>query len=69
MIDCESGTSAAPKQPWASRNSTISPSDCAAPQSIEVTVKPASETTKRFRRPKRAASHPTGAVMIAAAMM
>ena len=44
-------------------------SDCAAPHSIEATVKPTTQAMNRFLRPKRAASQPTGAVMIAAATM
>jgi threonine dehydratase len=36
------------------------------PHIIEVTVKPTRQAMKRFLRPNRAASQPTGAVMIAA---
>ena len=42
---------------------------CAAPQSSEATVKPAAAMMKTFFRPKRTASQPDGAVMIAAATM
>ena len=38
------------------------------PQSMEVTVKPTRQAMNRFFRPNRAASQPTGAVMIAAIM-
>ena len=37
------------------------------PQSIEAMVKPATEMTMTFFLPKRDATQPTGAVMIAAA--
>ena len=68
MVACDSGTRAAPNMPCSRRNSTICSSDCAAPHSIEATVKPTRQTMNRFLRPNRAASQPTGAVMIAAAM-
>ena len=64
-----SGTSAAPNTPCSRRKSTISVSDCATPHSIEATVKPTRQVMNRFLRPKRAASQPTGAVMMAAATM
>ncbi len=66
---CESGTRAAPNTPCSSRNSTIWGSVSAAPHSIEAMVKPTRQRIKRFLRPNRAASQPTGAVMIAAAVM
>ena len=69
MVACDSGTRAAPNMPWNSRNSTISFSVCAAPHSIEVTVNPIRQPTNRYLRPKRAAIQPTGAVMMAAAVM
>ena len=55
--------------PWRSRNSTICESDCAAPHSIEATVKPATWAMNSRLRPNRPASHPVGGVMIAAATM
>ncbi len=69
MVDCDSGTSAAPNTPCSRRNTTISFSDPATPHSIEETVKPTSEIRYSRFRPKRAASHPTGAVMMAAAVI
>ena len=47
------------------RNTTICSSDCAAPHIIEVMVKPTRQAMNRCLRPNRAASQPTGAVMIA----
>ena len=55
--------------PCMTRNSTISPSDCARPHSAEATVKPMTAVTNSLVRPKRAARKPVGAVMIAAATM
>jgi hypothetical protein len=69
MVACESGTSAAPNIPWKRRNVTISSSDWAAPHSMEVMVKPIRQVTNRYLRPNRLASQPTGAVMMAAAVM
>ena len=66
---CDSGTSAALHTPCISRNSTICCKLCAAPHSIEVMVKPMMQVTNSRLRPNRAASQPTGAVMIAAAVM
>ena len=63
------GPSAAPKQPWIRRNSTICSSDWAAPQAMEAMVKPARLVMRKFFLPKRADIQPTGAVMMAAAMM
>ena len=67
MVDWLSGTSAAPNTPCSSRNTTICASDWATPHSMEVKVKPTRQTRNRFLRPNRAASQPTGAVMMAAA--
>ena len=67
MVPCDSGTNAAPNMPWIRRSTTISPRDVATPQAIEAMVKPMTETRYRFFCPNRAASQPTGAVMIAAA--
>ena len=69
IVACDSGTSAAPNTPCNSRNSTICSSDCATPHSMDATVKPTRQVMNRFLRPNRAASQPTGAVMIAAATM
>ena len=66
---CDSGTSAAPKQPCSTRNSTICGNDCAAPHIIDVMVKPTRQVMKNRLRPNRPANQPTGAVMIAAAVM
>ena len=68
-IACDSGTSAALDTPCSSRNTTICSSDCAAPHNIEVMVKPMMHVMNSRLRPNRAASQPTGAVMIAAAVM
>ena len=68
-IACDSGTRAALHTPCIRRNATICSSVCAAPHSIEVMVKPMMQTTNSRLRPNRAASQPTGAVMIAAAVM
>ena len=38
---------------------------CASAQSSEAAVKPATQTMNSFLRPKRSASQPIGAVMIA----
>ena len=67
MVDCDSGTRAAPQTPCMRRKATICSSDWAAPHIIEVTVKPTRQAAKKFLRPKREASQPTGAVMMAAA--
>ena len=69
IVACDSGTSAAPNTPCRMRNITICGSDCAAPHIIEVMVKPTRHEMNRYLRPKRPASQPTGAVMIAAAVM
>ena len=69
MVDCDSGTSAAPNTPCSSRNSTISGNEPAAPHSMEATVNPTMEIRYSRFSPNRAASQPTGAVMIAAAVM
>ena len=66
---CDRGTSAAPNVPCRNRNTTICSSDSAEPQSIDAIVNPARQVTNKFLRPNRAASHPTGAVKIAAATM
>src|ERR1700744_6143283 len=63
------GPSAAPKQPWIRRNSTISFNDWAAPQAMDAIVKPATQVMRKFFLPNRADIQPTGAVMIAAAIM
>ena len=69
MVACDSGTSAAPNMPCSRRNTTIWCSDSAAPHIMEVMVNPIRQVMNRYLRPKRAASQPTGAVMIAAAVM
>ncbi len=69
MVACDSGTSAAPNVPCRNRYTTIWASDSADPHNIDAMVKPARQARNRFLRPKRAASHPTGAVKIAAATM
>ena len=69
MTACDSGTSAAPNTPCSRRNSTIWLMSCASPHSTEATVKPAEQMMKMRLRPKRLATQPTGAVMIAAATM
>jgi hypothetical protein len=69
MMVCESGPSAAPQAPCSSRNRIICSSVCAAPHSADDSVKPATASTMRRRLPKREASQPMGAVMIADAMM
>ena len=68
IVACDSGTSAAPKNPCSRRNATICSIEAAMPQSIDAIVKPATETRNTFFRPNRLASQPEGAVMIAAAM-
>src|ERR1700722_4291675 len=69
IVDCDSGTRAAPNTPCRMRNVTICGSDCAAPHIIDVMVKPTRHVMNRYFRPNRAASQPTGAVMIAAAVI
>ena len=69
MVDCDSGTSAAPNTPCSRRNATISGSVPATPHSIEATVNPIIEIRNSRFRPNRAEIQPTGAVMIAAAVM
>ena len=66
---CDKGPRAAPNTPWIRRKSTICSRLCEAPHSMEAMVKPAMEVMRKFFLPKRAASQPTGAVMIAAAMI
>ncbi len=65
MIDCDKGDSAAPNTPCRMRNRIICSRLCAAPHIMEAMVKPVMQTTARFLRPKREASQPTGAVMMA----
>ena len=50
-VACDNGTRAAPNMPCSTRNTTIWPSDCAAPQSIEAMVKPRMQPTYRGLRP------------------
>jgi hypothetical protein len=69
MIDCDSGESAAPNAPCSNRKIIIWSSVWAAPHIMEVIVKPVRLTIAKFFRPKRDASHPTGAVMMADATM
>src|SRR5450631_824510 len=69
IVDCDNGTSAAPNTPCSTRNTTICTSDWAAPHIMEVTVNPIRHVMNKYFRPNRAAIHPTGAVMIAAAVM
>ena len=69
IVACDRGTSAAPKIPCMIRKATICARDCAMPQSMDATVKPTRQVMKKFLRPKRPASQPTGAVMMAAAMI
>ena len=69
IVACDSGTSAAENMPCTRRNTTICSSVCAAPQAIEAIVKPTMQIMNSGLRPKRDASQPTGAVMIAAAVM
>jgi len=64
----ESGPKAAPNTPWIRRNSTICSRLVAAPHSMEARVNPAIQVISKFFLPKRAASQPTGAVMMAAAI-
>ncbi len=64
---CDRGPSAAPNAPCSRRNRIICSSDCANPHIIEVTVKPVRLIIRKFFFPKRAAIHPTGAAMMAAA--
>ncbi len=66
---CDSGTSAAPQMPCRVRKTTISPRLVAAPQAIEVRMKPPTETMKSSRSPIRSESQPVTGVMIAAATM
>ena len=67
MVACDRGTSAAPNIPCSRRKATISVREFAMPHSAEAIVKPVTHTRKRRLRPKCEASHPTGAVKIAAA--
>ena len=67
--DCDSGTKAAPKTPCSKRNATISVNDPAMPHSIDATVNPIIEIRYSRFSPNRADNHPTGAVMIAAAVI
>ena len=69
IVVCDKGTSAAPNTPCNSRKTTICVSDCAAPHIMDVTVKPIRQVINRYFRPNLDASHPTGAVMIAAAVI
>ena len=55
--------------PCSRRNATICGSDWAAPHSIDASVKPMMQPMKSGLRPNASASQPTGAVMIAAAVM
>ena len=69
MTDCDNGTSDAPNRPCNRRNSTICGSDCAIPQSMDATVKPATTGRNSRLRPNRPARKPVGGVMMAAATM
>ena len=68
IVACDNGAIAAPHMPWIRRKATSWSSVCAAPQSMEATVNPIRQPINSFFRPKRRAIHPTGAVIIAAAM-
>ena len=69
MIVCDSGPNAAPKAPCIRRKTMIWSRFCAMPHSADVIVKPPTATMMKRRLPKRDAIQPTGAVMIADAMM
>ncbi len=69
MTACDSGTSAAPNTPCNRRNSTIWLMSWARPHSTDAKVNPPEHTMKMRLRPKRLATQPTGAVMMAAATM
>ena len=68
-VACDSGTRAALNMPCSRRNATICANDCATPHSIDAIVKPRMQQMNSGLRPNRTASQPTGAVMIAAAVM
>ena len=65
----DNGIRAAPHSPCIKRANTICGKDCATPQSMDATVKPATEYKNTFLRPIRPASQPLNGVMIAAATM
>ena len=51
------------------RKITTCDKDCAAPHRTDAPVKPIRHVIYKYLRPNRAANQPTGAVMIAAAVM
>jgi hypothetical protein len=69
MTDCESGIREAPASPCRVRNSTISGTLVAMPQSIEAAVKPMIDSTIILFRPNFIASQPQSGVMTAVARM
>jgi hypothetical protein len=66
---CDSGTSAAPNNPWNSRYMTISVRLPASPHSSDAMVKPATEVRNSRLRPIRSAIQPVTGVAMAAATM
>src|ERR1035437_6816876 len=55
-IDCESGCSAPPPAPCITRASRITPSEGAAPQKNDATVKIVTQISRKRLRPKRRAN-------------
>ena len=64
---CDMGMSGPPHRPWPTRQTTIMPSDCDMPQSIEKKPKPSMASRNSRTAPKRWASQPVSGTLIASA--
>ena len=67
MKACASGAIKAPQAPCNMRKTTIWPSVCASPHSIDAATKPATDHRNNCRRPIFSASQPVNGVAIAVA--
>ncbi len=68
MMDCDSGTSAAPNTPCRKRNSTICARLVAMPHSAEVMTNPAMLISKKRFCPMRSVMKPVSGMKIAEAI-
>jgi hypothetical protein len=67
IVACESGTTLAPNAPCSRRNMTICSNECACPQSMDETTKPATLTVRTRFRPNRSARKPLMGMTMASA--
>src|SRR3984957_20445933 len=68
-MDCDKGTSDAPKIPCSSREATICVKVSESPQNADASMNPAIEITSKRLSLSRSESHPVSGVAMAAAMM